>query len=66
MSIIRQMSLKPYVMSTFCAVDQVDLVWDTYKADSLKASTRIKQGKDSHRRVSPLTAMTKTVKIFCE
>ena len=31
---------KPYVTSILRAVDRVDIVWDSYKADSLKASTR--------------------------
>ena len=35
-SSIRTMFLKGYVISTFCAVVQVDLVCDTCMADSLK------------------------------
>ena len=45
--------LKRYVISTFCAVARVDLVWSTYKADSLKVSTRKKLGNNIHRRVGP-------------
>ena len=41
-----------YVISTFCAVYQVDLVCDTCRADSLKVSTKKKtRGNDIHRRV---------------
>ena len=47
------MFLKRSVISTFCAVDQVDLVCDTCKADGLNASTKEKGGNDIHRRVSP-------------
>ena len=46
---------KRYVISSFCAADRVDFMWDTYKADSLKASTREKRGNDIHRQVSPST-----------
>ena len=42
-----------YVISTFCAVDQVDLVCDTCKVDTLKASTWDERGNDIHRRVGP-------------
>ena len=47
------MFLKRYVISTFCTVDLVDLVCDTSKADSLKASTREKRVNDIHQRVGP-------------
>ena len=33
--------LKPYNISTLSAMDRVHLLWDTYKADNLKASTRV-------------------------
>ena len=47
------MFLKRSVISTFCAIDQVDLVCDTCKADGLNASTKEKQGNDIHWRVVP-------------
>ena len=47
------MFLKGYLISTFRAVDQVDFVCDIRKADSLKASTKEKQGNDIHGRVGP-------------
>ena len=48
------MFLKRYVISTFSAVDRVDLVRSTCKADSLKALTRGKRKNDIHLRVGPL------------
>ena len=50
---------KPYIMSQLNAVDRVDIVWDTYKVDSLKSSTREKRGKGIRRRVTPSTAVPK-------
>ena len=46
-----EVSTVQYVISTFCAVYQVDLVCDTCRADSLKASTKETRGNDIHRRV---------------
>ena len=40
-----------YVISTFYAVYQVDLVCNTCRADSLKASTKETRGNDIHRQV---------------
>ena len=56
---------KPYIMSQLNAVDRVDIVWDTYKVDSLKSSTREKRGKGIRRRVTPSTAFPKNWKISC-
>ena len=47
------MFLKRFVISTFCAVDQVDLVCDTCTADGLNVSTKEKRGNNIHRRVGP-------------
>ena len=55
---------KPYVTSILRAVDRVDIVWDSYKADSLKASIREKRGKGIRRRVSPSTAVPKNWQDF--
>ena len=52
--------LKRCVISTFCAVDQVDLVCDTYKANSLKESTKKKRGPPAGS-VHQLTAMPKNI-----
>ena len=54
------MLLKRYVISTFCTVDKVDLVGDTCKADSLKASTKEnEQTTSTGGSVHQLTAMLK-------
>ena len=50
---------KPYIMLQLNAVDRVDIVWDTYKVDSLKSSIREKRGKGIRRRVTPSTAVPK-------
>ena len=43
----------PHILLHFHKVSRVDLVWDRYVADSLKASTRAKCGKGVQRRVVP-------------
>ena len=55
---------KPYVTSILRAVDRIDIVWNSYKADSLKASTREKRGKGICLRVSPSTAVPKNWQDF--
>ena len=35
------------------SVERVDIVWDVYKEDSLKQSTREKRGKGTRMRVTP-------------
>ena len=42
-------SMVQYVIYTFCAVHQVDLVCNTCRADSSKASTKETRGNDIHR-----------------
>ena len=41
----------PYILRQVQHVQRLDLVWDSYKADSLKASAREKRGKGIRRRV---------------
>lgn len=41
----------PHILLYFHKVSRVDLVWDRYVTDSLKASTRAKRGKVVQRRV---------------
>lgn len=55
---------KPYIMSQLNAVDREDIVWDTYKVDSLKSSTREKRGKGIRRRVTPSAAVPKNWQDF--
>ena len=42
----------------------MDIVWDVYLADSLKARTRSKWGQGQHRKVLPLTPLPSTWKSF--
>ena len=41
----------PYMSSQLRSVSRVDLVWDTYKDDSLKGTARTKRGKGVRRHV---------------
>ena len=41
----------PYVVRQLQHVSRLDLVWNSYRADSLKASTREQHGKGVRRRV---------------
>ena len=41
----------PYMSTRFLSSSRLDLVWDTYRADSLEASARAKRGKGVRRRV---------------
>ena len=41
-----------YILGQFQHASWLDLVWDSYKADSLKAIARAKRGKGVHRRVA--------------
>lgn len=45
----------PYVLSWFETHIRVDVVWDVYKKDSLKADVRRKRGAGIRRRVTPST-----------
>ena len=48
----------PYIISQE-HVHRVDVVWDEYVAESLKAGTRSKRGKGVRRRVEPSSAIPK-------
>ena len=43
----------PYITSHLQHTNRVDIVWDEYRTDSLKADTRKKRGKGIRRRVEP-------------
>jgi len=51
----------PYIMSMLTRAQRIDVVWDHYKPDSLKASTRAKRGSDVRRQVWPSAPMPKIV-----
>ena len=55
---------KQYIISQLDAVDRVGIVWDTYKVDSLKSSTRENRGKGIRRRVTLSTAVPKNWQDF--
>ena len=42
-----------YIISQLQHVNRLDVVWDEYIADSLKAETRTRRGKGTRRRVEP-------------
>ena len=42
----------PYILEKMQHVDRLDVVWDVYLPDSLKAETRSKRGKGIRRRVA--------------
>ena len=41
----------PYISGELRNVSRLDVVWDSYKVDSLKATARAKRDKGVHRRV---------------
>ena len=43
----------PFVQSQLQKTNRVDIIWDEYTQDSLKAATRKKRGKGTRRRVQP-------------
>ena len=47
----------PYMSMKLQTVSRLDLVWDTYRADSLKGSTRAKRGQGVRRRVVAAAAI---------
>ena len=47
----------PYIKSQLNHVRRLDIVWDDYFPDNLKAETRKKRGKGVRRRVEPSGAI---------
>ena len=45
----------PYVASQLQQASRIDIVWNEYRPDSLKAKTRVKRGKGVRRRVEAST-----------
>ena len=56
--------LLPHVKNQLHHSSRVDVVWDEYLPDSLKAETRSKRGKGVRRRVEPSTAIPKNWQEF--
>ena len=48
----------PYITSQMQHVNRLDVVWDEYIADSLKAETRTRRGKCIRRRVEPSNSIS--------
>ena len=44
--------------------NRIDVIWDVYKADSLKECTRAKRGKGVRRKVSGQTKLSPNFKDF--
>ena len=53
-----------YILSQLQNADRVDIVWDVYMEDSLKATTREKRGKGVRRRVASTTVIPSKWKDF--
>ncbi|QQP38995.1 uncharacterized protein LOC103506659 [Caligus rogercresseyi] len=47
----------PYISTKMQTVSRLDLIWDTYLADSLKGSTRAKRGQGVRRRLVAAAAI---------
>ena len=54
----------PYIMKLLQPVKRVDIVWDVYRQDSLKAATREKRGSGTRRRVTSSSQIPKNWKTF--
>ena len=54
----------PYIFGQLQSVRRLDIVWDVYLADSLKAGTKSKRGQGQRRKVLPLAPLPSTWKSF--
>lgn len=54
----------PYIMKQLQPVRRVDIIWDVYRQDSLKAATREKRGCGTHKRVTSSSQIPKNSKSF--
>ena len=54
----------PYILAQLEDVQRVDIVWDQYEKESLKAGERISRGVGPRRRVSESTAIPKNWSAF--
>ena len=55
---------KPYILKQLEAVQRVDVVWDVYREDSLKSTTRERRGTGTRRRVASSSKLPKNWKSF--
>ena len=56
----------PFVHSKLQQTTRVDIVWDTYIPDTLKATTREKRGKGTRKQVMPSTLIPKNCSDFLQ
>ena len=54
----------PYIKSQLQHTSRVDIVWDEYFPESLKAETRQKRGKGIRRRVKPFSSIPGNWQVF--
>ena len=54
----------PYIFGQLQSVRRLDIVWDVYLADSLKAGTKGKRGQGQSRKVLALAPLPSTWKSF--
>ena len=54
----------PYIFGQLQSVRRLDVIWDVYLADSLKAGTKSKRGQGQRRKVLPLAPLPSTWKSF--
>ena len=54
----------PYIFGQLQSVRRLDIVWDVYLADSLKAGTKSKRSEGQRRKVLPLAPLPSTWKSF--
>lgn len=54
----------PYIMKQLQQVTRIDLIWDEYKADSLKKTTRENRGTGTRIKVTPSSRIPKNWKGF--
>ena len=54
----------PYIMKQLQPVQRVDVIWDVYRQDSLKAATRERRGCGTRSRVTPSSQIPRNWKSF--
>jgi len=54
----------PWVNQQLIGTDRIDIVWDTYREDSIKESTREKRGKGIRRKVGESTKLPRNFQDF--
>ena len=55
---------KPYILKQLEAVQRMDVVWDVYREDSFKSTTRERRGTGTRRRVASSAELPKNWKSF--